>query len=125
MTFVCVRPPMVPPQGIEARAVIVGVAPVIVALSVRRSADLDSETWSLQVDSLRQGSRRAGPHNRADHAGGDHQCAQRSHNDSPFLFRLFLTEALRSKAVVVANLFSSYRVSPIPALVLREFRRIL
>src|SRR5262245_44015219 len=125
MTLVRVRPPMVAPLGIEARAVIVGVAPVVVALSVRRSADLDSETWSLQVDSLRQGSRRAGPHNRSDHAGGDHQCAHRSHDDSPFLFRLSLTGALRSKPVVVANLFSSHRVSPIPTLVLRVFRRIL
>jgi len=62
---------MVSPFRVHARAVIIGVAPVVVAFPVRRSADIDSETRSLKVNSLRQGRRRAGPCNRADDAGSD------------------------------------------------------
>ena len=58
-TLVHLGTSVISPFRVHARAVIIGVAPVVVALPVRRSADIDSETRSLKVNSLRQGRRRA------------------------------------------------------------------
>src|SRR3979411_2491161 len=71
MTLVHVGTAVIPPARIEARAVIIGVAPVVVALPVRRAADINSETRALKVDALRHGSCCAGRGNRADEPGGD------------------------------------------------------
>jgi hypothetical protein len=51
MTLVHLRTSAIAPLRVEARAVIVKVAPVV-ALPVRRAADINSETRSLKVNSL-------------------------------------------------------------------------
>ena len=56
-TLVRVWPSVISPFRVNARAIIVGVAPVVVALSVCRAADINTETRALKVDALRHGMR--------------------------------------------------------------------
>jgi hypothetical protein len=72
MTLVHVGASVISSSRIEARAVIIGIAPIVVALPVRRAADINAETRALKVNSLRQGSRGPGAGNRAEDASGDH-----------------------------------------------------
>ena len=71
MAFVHLGTSVISPFRVEARAVIIVVAPVV-ALPVRRAAHTNPETRSFKVNSLRQGSRRPSPCHRAEDTGGDH-----------------------------------------------------
>ena len=71
MAIVHLRTSVISPFRVEARAVIIVVAPVV-ALPVRGAADTNPETRSFKVNSLRQGRRRASSCNHAEDASGDH-----------------------------------------------------
>jgi hypothetical protein len=71
MTLVHLGTSVISPFRVEARTIIIVVAPVM-ALSVRGTADANAETRSVKVNSLRQGRRRASSCNRAEDTGGDH-----------------------------------------------------
>jgi hypothetical protein len=72
VTLVHLGTSVIPPFRVEARAVIIGVASVVVALPIRRASDANSEPRSFKVNSLRQGRRHASSCNRAEDTGGDH-----------------------------------------------------
>ena len=71
MAIVHLRTSVISPFRVEARAVIIVVAPVV-ALPVRGAADINAEARALKVNSLRQGSRGPGAGNRAEDGSGDH-----------------------------------------------------
>jgi hypothetical protein len=72
MTLVHLGTSVISPFRVQARAVIIGIAPVVVALPIHRASDANSEPRSFKVNSLRQGRRHASSCNRAEDTGGDH-----------------------------------------------------